>query len=165
MGVGHALSCLDMSLNLNSLAFFRDLAPDDRAYLLREFERVALESQKEVFSQGDPATWLYVLVEGEVVISFKPHDGEAMTVTEVEPGGVFGWSAVLGHGNYTSSAITVLDSVAIRVTGNALRRVSSDRPEIGVILLEGLAAVIADRLRNTHSQVIELISQGLQSGH
>jgi CRP-like cAMP-binding protein len=154
-----------MSIKLESLAFFQDLPDKDRNFLYKEFEEVSLGHEEIVFSQGDPATWLYVLVEGEVRINFKPDDGESMTVSEVDRGGVFGWSAVLGHGTYTSSAICMRDSKALRVSGDALRKVSRERPDIGVILLEDLAAVIADRLKSTHSQVIELISHGLHGGN
>jgi CRP-like cAMP-binding protein len=153
-----------MSIKLETLAFFRDLPAADRVYLFEKFERILLDHDRMVFSQGDSATWLYILLEGKVKISFNPHDGEPMTVSEIAAGGVFGWSAVLGHRKYTSSAISVTHSEALRISGDALRKVTSERPDIGVILLESLAAVIADRLKNTHSQVIKLISDGLQRG-
>lgn len=153
-----------MSVKLESLAFFKDLPAEDRSLLFKRFEEISLEQDAVIFTQGDRATWLYILVQGEVKISFKPDDGEPMTVSELAPGGVFGWSAVLGHGNYTSSAISLSDSRALRITGNALRTLSAERPDIGVILLEGLATVIADRLKNTHSYVVQLLSDGLQGG-
>jgi CRP-like cAMP-binding protein len=58
---------------------------------------------------------LYVLMDGQVAIRFKPHDGDWLTVTDVQAGGVFGWSAALGRRRYTSSAICLQESHAYSI--------------------------------------------------
>lgn len=116
-----------------------------------------------LFEQGDSAEYLYLVVEGEVTIRYKPEDGPPITVTRVRPGGVVGWSAALGSRYYTSGAFCNDSSQMLRVRGVDLRDLCEQDPETGILILERLAAVIAQRLRNTHEQVIELLKQGIRS--
>jgi hypothetical protein len=50
----------------------------------------------------------------------------------------------------------------LRVRGEDLRTLYARHPDTGQQVLERLAAVIAERLRNTHHHVIELLQQGLR---
>jgi CRP-like cAMP-binding protein len=105
------------------------------------------------------------MISGRVAIRFKPEDGETITVTEIEKGGVFGWSAALGRRRYTSCAVCLADTETLNIRGDDLRKLCETHPETGVIVLERLAEVIAERLRNTHSHVVELLHQGMQSSN
>ena len=114
-----------------------------------------------IFDQGQAATYMYILRLGEVIIQYKPYDAPLLTVTHIEPGGVFGWSAALGRVEYTSAAIAVLDSEAYQLCGEGLSRICGQCPEAGVVILGRLASVIAERLQSTHAQILTMLSQGL----
>jgi len=114
-----------------------------------------------IFEQGEPADNLYVLICGEVAIRFKPDDGPADVIAHVRPEGVVGWSAALGNPHYTSSAVCTADSQMLRVRKSDLRQLCENYPETGVLFLDRLAALIAERLRATHPQLIALLEQGL----
>ena len=73
-----------------------------------------------IFAQGDRAEFLYVVVEGEVSIQFKPDDGPALVVSRIKDGGVFGWSAAFGRGSYTSGATCTDSAKLLRVRGTDL---------------------------------------------
>jgi CRP-like cAMP-binding protein len=122
-----------------------------------------LQSGQIIFAQDGPADRLYVLLSGRVAIRFKPHDGETLTVTEIGQGGVFGWSAALGRRSYTSSAVCLEAGDALGLRGADLRHLCETQPETGVVILERLAEVIAERLRSTHDQVVELLRLGIRS--
>ena len=114
-----------------------------------------------IFDQGQAATFMYILRLGEVIIQYKPYDAPLLTVTRIEPGGVFGWSAALGRVEYTSAAIAVVDSEAYQLRGEGLSRICAQYPETGVVILGRLASVIAERLQSTHNQILSMLSQGL----
>jgi CRP/FNR family transcriptional regulator, cyclic AMP receptor protein len=116
-----------------------------------------------LFEQGEPAEFLYIVVVGEVVVNFKPDDGPPLTVAMVKPGGVVGWSAALGSRMYTSGAMCVTYTQMLRVRGSDLRRLCDDHPDTGNLILNRLAEVIAQRLSNTHEQVLSLLEIGLRS--
>lgn len=116
-----------------------------------------------IFEQGQIARHLFILLEGEVLVRFKPYDGPPLTVAKITPGGVFGWSAALQHENYTSGAVSTINSCAYRIASESLQQIVHKYPETGVILMERLASVIAERLRNTHTQVYDMLSQSLNT--
>jgi CRP-like cAMP-binding protein len=147
---------------LSRFDLFRGLDPHKRDLVTRLGTRTAFETGDLIFSQGQPATHLYLLLSGKVTIRFKPDDGDPIIVTVLEPGGVFGWSAALGRGRYTSAAICQEPSEVLVISGAALRRLCETDPETGVLILERLAEVIAERLRATHAQVLALLHQGMQ---
>lgn len=153
-----------MPVNLfDQLILFQDLETEQQAVLKPLFVPCAFLTGDVIFEQGDPAEYLYLLLEGEIHVRFKPDDGPALIVARVRPEGVAGWSAALGSPNYTSSAVCVEDCYLLRVRGKDLRELCEQYPETGALVLERLAVVIAKRLRNTYEQVITLLELGLQS--
>ncbi len=148
---------------LQFIPFLKGVSAEDLALLAEKFERCEYPAQEMIFAQGDPAMHLYILRQGEVAIRFKPYDGEELTVSTIKPGGVFGWSAALGRHRYTSGALCTHESEVYRIRGADLHQLCLDHPQAGVVILERLATVIAERLRNTHEQVITLLWQGVNA--
>lgn len=148
---------------VETLPFFKGLAPDQMDLLVAQSTHDSYPKDTVIFSQGDRAEMLYILIEGRVEIRFKPEDGELLTVGEIKEGGVFGWSAALGRRIYTSCAVCLVDSRAVSLRGEVLQRIYHDSPETGVVILERLAEVIAQRLQNTHAHVVEMLQRGMSS--
>jgi len=148
---------------LKSSPLFSGFSDTQLQALAKLFEGEHLQAGEIVFAQDDPADRLYVLLSGRVAIRFKPHDGEILTVTEIAPGGVFGWSAALGRRSYTSSAVSLEAGEALGLRGVDLRRLCETQPDTGVVILERLAEVIAERLRSTHAQVVDLLRLGMRT--
>jgi len=146
------------------LPLFRDLSSTQLRLLRPMFIPSECYPGMVLFEQGDPAEFLYLVVAGEVVIRYKPEDGPTITVTRVHSGGVVGWSAALGNRVYTSAAVCSDCAQMLRVRGSDLRKLCEDDPETGILVLERLAWIIAERLHNTHEQVVTLLKQGLHSG-
>lgn len=122
---------------------------------------VTYQTSQTVFEQGHRADYLYFVIDGRVSIRFKPEDGPVLVVADVREGGVFGWSSALGSACYTSSAICIRDGLFIRIAGEDLKTLCQEYPETGILILNRLAGVIAQRLRGTHEQVVRLLHQGL----
>lgn len=155
---------VELQPSLEDLAFFHGLSTADRKHILANFRAEEHRAGKVLFLQDQPADRLYLLVSGSVEIRFKPYDGEALTVSAIEAGGVFGWSAALGRPSYTSGAVCTSDCRCLSIRGRDLRRICQEHPATGVILLERLAEVIAMRLTSTHEHVMELLRQGMHPG-
>ncbi len=144
------------------LALFQDLSQVQIALLQPLFHLCQETAGNVLFEQGDLAQNLYLVVEGEISIRYKPDDGPPITIARVRPEGVAGWSAALGNPTYTSSAVCTNDSVLLRVRGQDLRELCEQHPQTGTLILERLAAVVAERLRNAHPQVVALLEQGMR---
>lgn len=125
------------------------------------FEPFSCQVGTVILKQGAPADCLYLIISGTVEVSFKPYDGTSFTLSYVEKGGLFGWSAVVGSEKYSSSAVAVEDVEAFRIRGSALRKFCLEHPEAGVDILERLAEGVSLRWRNAHEQIKSLIVQGM----
>lgn len=117
-----------------------------------------------LFEQGDPAVYFYLVISGEVAIHFKPEDGQDIVITRIKPGGMVGWSAVIGRRNYTSAAICEKYTELFRVRGADLQTLCANHPETGNCFVDRLADVVAQRLESSHPQVLELLANGLRNG-
>jgi CRP-like cAMP-binding protein len=116
-----------------------------------------------ILQQGAPADYLYLIIRGIVEVSFKPYDGNPITISHVEKGSLFGWSAVVGSENYTSSAIAIENIEALRIRGNRLRRFCLEHPEEGQNILEHLADGVSSRWKDAHKQVQSILAQGIRN--
>ncbi len=115
-----------------------------------------------VFEQGDYAEYLYLVVTGEVAIRYKPDDGSVMTVTRVQSGGIFGWSAAMNNPTYTSGAVCTLDSEILRIRGTDLRALCEKHPELGKVILNRLAGVVAERKQSQQQgQLKTMLANGM----
>jgi len=141
--------------------FFANLSTRQLALLKPLFMPCRCKEGDLLFEQGDVADGLYLVVRGEVIVRYKPEDGPEIVIARVKPGGIVGWSAALGSRHYTSGAICSADSELLCVRGADLRRLCSQYPETGIVVLERLADVIAERLHSTRNEVVTLLRQGL----
>jgi len=144
------------------LAFFSGLLVEDIQLLAPYFISQTWVAGTVIFEQDDYAEYLYLVVNGEVTIRYKPHDGPMMTVTRVLPGGIFGWSAAMNNPAYTSGAVCSLDSEVLRIRGTDLREIMQKHPKLGKILLDRLAGVIAERKRVQQGPVSTILANGMR---
>jgi CRP/FNR family cyclic AMP-dependent transcriptional regulator len=147
----------------SQLSFFIGLNPDDIQLLGPFFAPQTWVAGTIIFEQGDFAEYLYLVISGEVTIRFKPPDGPLMTVTRVQPGGIFGWSAAMNNPSYTSGAVCALDSEVLRIRGTDLRTLCEKHPELGKVILDRLAGVIAERKRSQQVQVSSILANGMRT--
>ncbi len=141
-----------------SLAQLESLAP--------LFNLCSCKEDEVIFSQGDVAEHLYIVVEGCVAICFNPDDGEPIIVAQIEKDGVFGWSAAFGSDHYTSGATCLEDTQLVCVRGDDLKNFHEKHPKTGILVLDRLAKVVARRLKRTHTrdQVVAMLEHGLKNG-
>jgi CRP-like cAMP-binding protein len=146
---------------VNRAELFRELAEHQMDLLSPLFEPFSCEPGTVIFQQGSPAEFLYLVISGTVDMSFKPYDGNPITISHVEKGSLFGWSAVLGSEKYSSSAIAIEDVETFRIRGSELRKLCLEHPEAGKDILEGLADGVSSRWKDAHQQIKSLLVQGI----
>ena len=116
-----------------------------------------------LFEQGEPAIYFYLVISGEVAIHFKPEDDQDILIARIKPGGMIGWSAVIGRRSYTSAAICTEYTQLLRVRGSDLQTLCSQHSQTGNLFVDRLADVVAQRLKSSHPQVLELLENGLRN--
>ena len=141
---------------------FKDLKENYLDLLRPLFELYTCNPGVTVIRQGLPADYLYLITSGKAEVSYKPYDGISITVTHVENGGLFGWSAVVGSDKYTSSAVAIEALQAVRIRGSSLRKLCGEHPEAGKNILESLANSVSGRWKDANEQVKSILSLGIQ---
>ena len=148
-----------MFKELESVPLFKDV-DDDILHLIEPlFEPYACPAGAVIFEQGDPAHYLYLILDGSVEIIYKPYDGPPITITTLFQGNIFGWSAAIGNTVYTSGTVCKEACKAIRISSRDLHKLCAKEPETGRIILNLLAESVSSRWHDAHSQIQALLNK------
>ena len=96
-----------------------------------------------LFHEGDAASDVYLLEEGEVEITSFTMGGHRRLVTTLTPPRMFGEFAVLGEITRTASALALTDVTVSSLRGTAFLAEIESNPEVARELLRGLARFVA----------------------
>ena len=140
------------------LPIFRDIPVRQLEQIEPMFEFCEIPAGQVIFYQGAEATHLYILLTGKVSIRYKPYDGPILTVSSIIPGWVFGWSAALERKTYTSTAVAVLPSSVYRLSIENLVKICCRNDDAGIIFLDRITSIIADRLNQTPRQTLAALA-------
>ena len=101
-GIINSVNILERFNQLNRFLVFKNLDEKYMDLLKPLFEPFSCNAGVMVLQQGAPAEYLYLVISGVVEMTYKPYDGELMTISHVKKDGLFDWSAVVGSEKYTS---------------------------------------------------------------
>jgi CRP-like cAMP-binding protein len=144
---------------LASFPLFKDVSPvvlDKIAAISQERE---FSAGQTVFREGERADKLHFLLQGSVAlrvnIMTKP---ESVTVSFISKGyECFGWSGLISPHYYTASAFCEEDSKVLTVAGNELFNILESDPESGFKVMNRMANLISDRLRNSRLALLKTL--------
>ncbi|MCA0157180.1 cyclic nucleotide-binding domain-containing protein [Tsukamurella sp. M9C] len=128
---------------LRTLFLFEKLS-DEQLEWLCERGHVETFPAGPVYSTGDPADWLYVLLKGTIALSQKVGDAEVETTRSDQRGAYSGaWSAFLGKGGpaqtqYNSSMRAVTEAQFFMLPAADFNEAMHDWFPMAVHLLEGV---------------------------
>jgi CRP-like cAMP-binding protein len=144
------------------LSIFNGLSEPELNLLDSVMESQFYNANQTIFEQGSKAAFLYILLEGEVTIHFKPYDGPSIVVATIQPGGVFGWSAIVGREEYTSRAITGISCLTYRISAQNVRLLCNQYPETGEKFINKLISGMTDRINHSDNHVKDSLRQGMK---
>jgi CRP/FNR family cyclic AMP-dependent transcriptional regulator len=72
-----------------------------------------------------------------------------MTIEEVQPGRIFGWSSLVKQRRFTASARALEPATVVTIDADELNSLFDLNPHVGFVVMKQLAEVIASRLRRT----------------
>ncbi len=122
---------------------FSSLGSDALARVAATASTARLERNDTLFSEGDEAREMFVVLSGRIAIAKRSSDGRESLVALMEPGDLFGEMSLFDEEPRPTSARALERSDVIRAPFDAVRRELALRPE----LLWDVAALLAGRLR------------------
>lgn len=125
-----------------------------------------------LFRQGDPAGYLYAVLEGEVDLQVSPGSpdaspgsdtgepaaagGRSLVVETIGPGQDLGWSALVRPYLWSATARSRGGCRCLVLSAPDFRVMMDQDPEVGYAVSKGLNEVISQRLRHRTQKLIRL---------
>jgi CRP-like cAMP-binding protein len=136
--------------------FFRDLPPDDLAYIAGCARNVRFEEGQYIFREGEQADHFYLIRHGRVALEiFVPERGPLVTETVAE-GEVLGWSWLFPPYRWSSDARAVEVTAALALDGACLRAKCETDTRLGYELMRRFAQIIMERLHATRVRLLDI---------
>jgi CRP-like cAMP-binding protein len=156
MTVGHApqdATHEDVSARLAEHPFCDGLGHDCIDELAAAASSYALPADAFIFRFGQPATALFLLVDGDVSLEIGDPGREAIVMETLGPGEALGWSWLFPPGRWHLDARCRTDVTLLRIDAAALRGLIQRDPEFGRDLALRVGGLVVDRLEHAHAQI------------
>lgn len=90
-----------------------------------------LKKGERVYSDGVPASHLFILLKGRVQLRRPTRGGLSFVVEDVSEGSFFGVSSLMGRERYVLNAECVEDCEVLKVEVGVFRRILDENPVVG----------------------------------
>jgi CRP-like cAMP-binding protein len=143
---------------LNSTWFASGFDPAIQTRLAELSRPFSAEPGTEIFREGDPSDILGVVTKGRVALrTLVPERGD-ITILTVEPGDIFGWSAIVPPYRVTSTAIAIEPVEAIVFDAAPLRAALREDCALAHALYPRVLVAVSRRLNATRLQMLDLFA-------
>jgi CRP/FNR family transcriptional regulator, cyclic AMP receptor protein len=127
------------------------LSDEDLRGLLKRKQDINLDSGETFFTPEDTSERLFILKKGRVRI-FRTSEGRELTLTEIEPGMIFGEMALTAQRLRGSYAQAIEPSVLVSMSRTDLEHIIEENPQVGNRLLH----LLSERLAAYESRMEDL---------
>ncbi len=146
----------DLSARLSESWFGTNLPPHALTQLAEIAKLRAYPADSTVLREGSPTMEFGVVLTGRIALRTLVPERGPVTLLTVEPGDVFGWSAVV-EPNVSTSTVVALEAVeAIVFDGPSLRRLLAADALLAASVYPRLLIAVARRLVGTRTQLLDL---------
>lgn len=139
---------VDLEKSLLAIPLFKTLRKKYLSLLLNIVHNRNYVSGEFIFYQGDPGIGLYIIREGEVQIQRSEENGNTVLLSTFRKGDFFGELALVDGEKRSASALAKTDVRLAVIFKPDLDEFIEKYPKTGIKMLQGIAHIIAVRLRH-----------------
>ena len=143
--------------DLKKMVFFAEVADEDLAAIAEISEETSFKADDVICTEDDHASHIYFVKSGRVAILVDINAHKKIMVDTISQGEMFGWSALVAQKKVTATSKCVDDSSIILVDSKRLKGLFLKNCRLGYQIMEKIANLISDRLKDTRLQFINLI--------
>ena len=136
--------------------FVAGLAPSERRRLAALAVRRTAAPGDVLLHEGAPTSHLGIVTEGRVALRLQLPGRGAITVLTVEPGDVFGWSALVPPYRSTSTVVAVEPTEVVVFDAVALRAALEEDDGLAASLYPRILRSVSRRLEATRMQLLDV---------
>jgi len=142
---------------LATLPLFKELAPAEIDRIAAGTTELHVPRGEILFNKGSPTTGFYVVIYGQVKLSFVTPSGQEKVVEIITPGNSFGEALMFMEKPYIVMAQSLADTMLLHVAKEVVFDEIAREPAFARKMLAGLS-------RRLHSLISDVESYSLQSG-
>lgn len=143
---------------LQSSALANALSPDVAQELAAMAKWKSCPAGTVLFREGERSDAFYVVHRGHVMLEMCfPARGCTRLLT-LGPGEIVAWSALVGDGRMTTTAVTADEVELVELSGTDLMQRCEANAQFGYRLMRCLSAALAKRLLATRLQMLDLFA-------
>ena len=139
--------------------FLGGLTVGERRRLAELARPLAVEPGTVLLREGAETTELGIVRTGRVALRLTVPMRGIHTILTVEPGDVFGWSALVPPFRSTSTAVATEPTTGVVFPARALREALDRDEELAAALYPRILRTVARRLEATRLQLLDLFAQ------
>ena len=125
------------------------LSPNEIKRLSVDSGEMILKEGERIFSEGVPASHIFVLIRGRVELKRPVQGGSDLLIDDLIPENIFGVSSLIGADRYLLNAECTEDSEVLKIEGKALRRILDENPVVGYALQRKISRIFFKRYLKT----------------
>ena len=148
----------EQPLNLQEVGVFTGRKESTLASLEQRFDKRSVKAGEKIFARGDSGDELFLIRKGTVRIMLPLDNGKARHLSSFGRGDFFGEMAFLDGDSRSADAIAFTDVELFVISRKTFDTVAEDHKKVALSLMEGLASVLASRLRYTNVELQALES-------
>ena len=144
-------------LELHEIELFKERKEETLAALEACMGKRSFKAGEQVFADGDIGDELFLIRRGEIRLLLPLDENHSHHISTFGRGAFFGEMSFLDGAPRSATAIAYTDSDIYALSRKAFDRLAVDHKKIALNLLDGLARILAGRLRyaNTEIQALE----------
>lgn len=144
---------------LNHTWFGSELGPETQERLAKLGTLQDFESDEVLLREGEEANEMGILISGRLALRMLVPERGLVTILSVEPGDVFGWSAIVPPAQAQSTVVATEPSRALVFEGKALRLALHEDHALAASLYPRVLQAVGRRLRATRYQLLDLFAR------
>ena len=139
-------SILEKTIILKSVDLFHEIPGDVLTKLAQIAEEIRVESQHELFKEGDFGDSLFVIISGQVDVIQNGH-----SISHLEKGNCIGEMALLDQEPRSASAITIEESVLLKINQDGFYELMASNREI----MKQIVKILTRRIREMNKKLTD----------
>jgi len=147
---------------LRRIPWFVDLRQDQIERLAGIAALHDLETGDYLFKEGDREDYLFIILEGQVVLDIEVPTRGNVPVYTAESLDIIGWSSMTPIiRQRTASVHATQPSLVVGLNGKLLTQACDEDHDLGYIIMRRLANVAANRLMTTRLCLLDIIANSV----
>jgi CRP-like cAMP-binding protein len=135
--------------NIKKIDLFKNFSEEELKELEPYLVTAAYKKKEDIFSEGDPPEWFYIVSKGKVKITKISHEGKEIILEIISPTDIFGGVAVIRGFPYPANAVAMEDSEVLKISRKNLMRLVDRFPN----LMYCIALQLGDRMKSSYDSL------------